>query len=297
MELRHLRYFLQLAEELHFKKAADKLFIVQPALTKQIQELEKELGVLLFERNKRRVKLSLAGQYFKEKIEKVFEDLEQAKSNVKLIENGTKGEIRIGYVGSCIHTFLPDLLSKLHENYPEIQTYLSEMTSAAQFTAIQNGALDIAFLRNPPPHKRMGQKLIFQETFSVILPEKHVLNDANFKDMGQLAHESFILPTKSDGDLYQKLQWSICEDAGFTPHIAYETVHGHTSIKLVESGLGISLLPTSFKTVSNAAVKFIELHQIPQRAEITALWNLQNVNPSLLFFLNYVMVKKLVNIF
>jgi DNA-binding transcriptional LysR family regulator len=291
MELRQLRYFLQLAEELHFKKAADKLFIVQPALTKQIQDLEKELGVLLFERNKRRVKLSLAGQFFKEKIEKVFEDIELAKNKVKLIENGVKGELKIGYVGSCIHTFLPLLLSKLHDNYPEIQTYLSEMTSASQYNAVQKEELDIAFLRNPPQNKRLGQKLIFQETFSLILPEKHILNAKNFKSMSQLAHEQFILPTKSDGDLYQQLQWSICEDAGFTPQIAHETVHGHTSIKLVENGLGISLLPTSFRDVSNAAIKFIELKNIPQRAEITALWSLQNVNPSLAFFLDLVLGK------
>jgi DNA-binding transcriptional LysR family regulator len=289
MELRQLRYFLQLTEELHFKKAADKLFIVQPALTKQIQGLEKDLGVVLFERNKRRVKLSLAGQFFKEKIEQVFEDLELAKNKVKLIENGVKGELKIGYVGSCIHTFLPALLSKLHDNYPEIQTYLSEMTSASQFSALQKGELDIAFLRNPPTHKRMGEQLIFQETFCLILPKKHILTEKTFKNMGQVAHEQFILPTKNDGDLYQQLQWSICEEAGFSPQIAHETVHGHTTIKLVEQGLGISILPTSFKTVTNAAVKFIELKNIPQRAEITAMWQLQNVNPSLRFFLDLVL--------
>lgn len=288
MELRQLRYFLTLADELHFRKAAEKLFIVQPALTKQIQDLEKELGITLFDRNKRTVKLSVAGLFFKEHIAKLFQDLEDVKNKVGLIEKGIKGEIRIGYVGSCIHTFLPDLLSKLHDNYPEIQTYLSEMTSASQLIAIQKGELDVAFLRNPPLSKKYENRLIFQENFSLILPKKHFITPKNFKNIAQLANEKFILPTKSDGELYHQLQWSICEDAGFTPQIAHETVHGYTTIKLVEKGLGVSLLPTSFKMETHAAIQFIELKDIPQKAEITALWRAQNPNPSLSFFLDLI---------
>jgi DNA-binding transcriptional LysR family regulator len=288
MDLRQLRYFLTLAEELHFRKAAEKLFIVQPALTKQIQDLEKELGTILFDRNKRTVRLSAAGLYFKEHISKLFQDLEDAKKKLGLIEKGIKGELRIGYVGSCIHTFLPDLLSKLHDNYPEIQTYLSEMTSASQLLAIQKGELDVAFLRNPPLSKKYESRLIFQENFSLIVPKNHFLNEKNFKNITQLANEKFILPTKSDGELYHKLQWSICEDAGFTPQIAHETVHGYTTIKLVEKGLGVSLLPTSFKTETHAAIKFIELKNIPQKAEITALWLNNNPNPSLTHFLDLI---------
>jgi DNA-binding transcriptional LysR family regulator len=296
MDLRQLRYFLTLAEELHFRKAAEKLFIVQPALTKQIQDLEKELGTILFDRNKRTVRLSAAGVYFKEQMTKFFQDLEDVKKKVRLVEKGIKGELRIGYVGSCIHTFLPDLLSKLHDNYPEIQTYLSEMTSASQLLAIQKGELDVAFLRNPPLPKESGfgirkkyeQRLIFQENFSLIVPKNHFLNEKKFKKMSQLANEKFILPTKSDGELYHKLQWSICEDAGFTPQIAHETVHGYTTIKLVEKGLGVSLLPTSFKTETHAAITFIELKNIPQKSEITALWLNNNSNPSLNYFLDLI---------
>lgn len=285
MELRQLRSFLVLADELHFKKAADKLFIVQPALTKQIQDLESELGVLLFDRNKRRVQLSVAGEFFKEKVSAIINELEETKNKVKLIENGLKGEIRMGYVGSSIHTFLPKLLSSLHEKHPQIQTYLSEMTTASQLRALQKGELDIAFVRNPPPNKHLAQRLVFQETFSLILPQNHALNEDNFENMAQLANEAFILPTKNDGDLYQKLQWSICEEAGFTPKIAHETVHGYTTIKLVENGLGVSIIPTSFKTVTNAAIKFIELKNSWQKPEITATWNLQNPNPSLQYLL------------
>ncbi|WP_435356854.1 LysR substrate-binding domain-containing protein [Emticicia sp. SJ17W-69] len=288
MELRQLRYFLMLAHELHFKRAADKLFIVQPALTKQIQDLEVELGIKLFDRNKRNVKLSVAGEFFRNEISKVFESLEKAKNEVKQVELGQKGEVKIGYVGSCIHTFLPDLLAKLHNIFPEIHTYLSEMTSASQLLAIQKGELDIAFLRNPPMNKRFQQQLVFQENFALVLPQNHFLNESNFESMAQVANEKFILPTKSDGEIYHNIQWSICEDAGFLPQISHETVHGYTTLKLVENNLGISLIPISFSRVTNANIRFIELKNIPQKAEITALWNPQSPNPSLKRFLEMI---------
>ena len=110
----------------------------------------------------------------------------------------------------------------------------------------------------------------------------------NFESMAQVANEKFILPTKTDGEIYHNLQWSICEDAGFSPQISHETVHGYTTLKLVENNLGISLIPISFERVTNAAIKFIELRDIPQKAEITALWNLENPNPSLRRFLELV---------
>jgi DNA-binding transcriptional LysR family regulator len=288
MELRQLRYFLMLANELHFKRAADKLFIVQPALTKQIQDLEAELGVTLFDRNKRNVKLSVAGEFFRNEVSKVFESLEKAKNEVKQVESGQKGEIKIGYVGSCIHTFLPNLLGNLNQKYAEIHTYLSEMTSASQLLAVQKGELDIAFLRNPPLNKRFQQKLVFQENFALVLPQNHFLNESNFESIAQVANEKFILPTKSDGEMYHNLQWSICEDAGFLPQISHETVHGYTTLKLVENNLGISLIPISFSSVSTANIRFIELKNIPQKAEITALWNPQNPNPSLVRFLEMI---------
>lgn len=288
MELRQLRYFLMLAQELHFKRAADKLFIVQPALTKQIQDLEAELGVVLFDRNKRNVKLSVAGEFFSNEVKKVFESLEKAKNEIKQVESGLNGEIKIGYVGSCIHTFLPNLLRNLNQKYPEIHTYLSEMTSASQLLAVQKGELDIAFLRNPPPNKRFQQRMVFQENFALVLPKNHWLDETKFDSVAQLSAEKFILPTKTDGEIYHNLQWSICEDAGFLPQISHETVHGYTTLKLVENNLGISLLPISFERVTNAAVKFIELREIPQKAEITALWNPENPNPSLKRFLEVV---------
>lgn len=288
MEFRQLKYFLALSEELHFHRAAEKLFIVQPALSKQIKLLEEELGIALLKRDKRNVKLTAAGKYFKKEVKTILDQLELVKSHTRLIQEGEKGEIRIGYVGSCIHTFLPDILTELHSEHPHIQTYLNEMTSSTQLEAIQNGELDIAFLRNPSPNPQFDSRLVFRETFALVLPDSHRIDQSNFKGVQQLADEEFILPTRADGELYYRLQLSICEDAGFSPRIAHETVHGHTVLNLVGHGLGITFLPTSFQNVTNASVKFIELKNIHQRAEITALWNKENPNPSLTKFLDFI---------
>ncbi|MFC0186560.1 DNA-binding transcriptional regulator, LysR family [Pseudarcicella hirudinis] len=288
MELRQLKYFLVLAEELHFGKAAEKLFIVQPALTRQIQLLEEELGISLFKRNKRSVQLTVSGEYFSHEVKGIIEQLEMVKNRTRLVEDGEKGEVRIGYVGSCIHTFLPDILSGLHEKYPHIQTYLNEMTSSSQILGIQNGELDIAFLRNPAPNHHFGQQMVFSETFSLVVPDNHFITGSNFEGIHQLANEDFILPTRMDGEIYYQLQLSICENAGFSPKIAHETVHGHTVLKLIDHQLGITFLPTSFRSVTNANVRFIELKNIPQRAEITALWDKKNPNPSLHRFLGLI---------
>lgn len=286
MELRQLRYFLVLAEELHFKRASEKLFIVQPALSKQIKNLEGEVGVPLFERSKRKVELTEAGIYFRSEVSKLLKQLEQVKNRVRLVSEGELGEIRIGYVGSCIHTFLPGIISALHDQFPDIHLYLDEMTSSAQLKALRSGALDLAFCRNPDLSGRFGRQLVFSETFSMVLPGDHALAGKALKSVAQFKNEAFILPKQSDGNDYYKLQLSILEDAGITPDVVHETVHGHTALALVDQSFGISILPTSFQRVTSARVHFLELEDVPQRSEITAVWDKQNPNPALKKLLN-----------
>lgn len=276
-----MKYFLVLAEELHFKRAAEKLFIVQPALSKQIKNLEEETGVKLFDRSKRKVELTEAGKYFRDEVSRLLKQLEQLNNRVRLVSEGELGEIRIGYVGSCIHTFLPDIISRLHEKYPNIHLYLDEMTSSAQLKALRSGALDLAFCRNPDLPGRFGRQLVFDETFSIVLPGGHPLRNEDFRSVAQLENEAFILPKQSDGNDYFRLQLSICEEAGFTPNVVHETVHGHTALALVDQSFGISILPTSFQRVTSADVRFLELRDISQRSEITAVWDRQNPNPAL----------------
>ncbi len=281
MELRHLRSFMVLCEHLHFGQAAESLHIVQPALTKQIKELEAHLGVSLFQRSKRKVSITHEGEYFRSQCASILESLANAEKEIRWIADGNKGEVKLGYVGSCIHTFLPGLLAKLSESHPGIHCYLNEMTSVAQEQALIHNELDVGFLRNPEKNPMYHQQIVFTEPFAVVIPAGHPITQANFEGMAQFSLEKFILPTRSDGKLYYELQLSICEDAGFSPHIAHESVHGHTVLRMVEHGLGITLLPLSFLQFSNDKIRFIPLTNIAQKSEITMLWKKENRNPAL----------------
>jgi DNA-binding transcriptional LysR family regulator len=281
MELRRLRYFHVLARELHFRKAAEKLFIVQPALSRQVKELEAELGVVLLQRTKRSVTLTPAGAYLTEALGPLLQQVEELQQKVKLIAGGLEGEIRIGYVGSSVNTILPKILPILTKKYPGIQTYLSELPSSNQLTAIKNKDLDIGFLRNPAPDPALETILVWREPFYLVLPERHSITARNFKSLMQVFKEKFILPPSSDGELYHRHILGICEEAGFNPMVAHESTHGNTILKLVENGLGISILPLTFKKLAGKGVKFIPLKQTARKAELTAIWLKENHNGTL----------------
>ncbi len=281
MELRHLKSFLILCDTLHFGHAANILHIVQPALTKQIKELEEDLGVKLFARNKRNVALTHEGAYLKGQCEKIMNQIEDTKKEIKWIGDGTKGEIKIGYVGSCIHTFLPTFLDNIASTFPNIHWYLNELTSIAQEKEIKDGKLDIAFLRNPDRDEELESFVIFKEPFAFVLPNPHPISIHNFESILQFKDEKFILPSKNDGEAYYDLQLSICHEAGFSPNIVHESVHGHTVMKLVEHHFGITLLPLSFQQFANDRLQFIPLPHINQKSEISMMWKKSNKNPSL----------------
>lgn len=281
MELRHLTSFLILCETMHFGQASQRLHIVQPALTKQIKELEQSLGVQLFLRDKRNVALTHEGNYFRQRCKSILQQIEDSKTEIKWINQGIQGEIKIGYVGSCIHTFLPELLDKIASTYPNIHWYLNELTSIAQEKELKEGNLDIAFLRNPISNTDFESKIVFQEPFAIVLPTKHGCTLENFEGMHLLKDEKYILPSRNDGQLYHEIQLSICQDAGFSPNIVHESVHGHTVMKMVEHDFGVTILPLSFMQFANEKIKFIPLTNIRQRSEISMMWKKSNRNPTL----------------
>ena len=281
MDIRQLTYFRAVASELHFKRAAQKLFIAQPALSRQVKALEDELGVLLLERDRRNVALTPAGAYLLGASTTLLAQLEDITHRVKLVAEGLEGELRIGYTGSCVNTVLPRVLPPLNRAYPRIQTYLSEMTSATQLEALKANQLDIGFLRNPPPYPHLETLPVWKEPFYLVVPLHHPLTPRTFKSLLQVASERFILPPRHDGELYHEHILGICEEAGLRPHVAHESTHGHTIVKLVESGLGISILPETFRQLYKGTVKFLPLRHTQRQAELTAVWFKTNHNAAL----------------
>lgn len=281
MDFRQLTYFRAVATELHFKRAAASLFIAQPALSRQIKALEDELGVLLLERDRRNVALTPAGAYLLSAIGPLLNSLEDISHRVRLVAEGLEGELRIGYTGSCVNTVLPRVLPALHKSYPRIQTYLSEMTSAVQLSALHEGALDIGIMRNPPPHPMTETLPVWREPFYLVIPLSHKLTARSFRSLTQVASEQFILPPRHDGELYHEHILAVCTEAGVQPHVAHESTHGHTIVKLVESGLGISILPETFLRLYKGAVRFLPLRHTARQAELTAVWLRNNHNAAL----------------
>lgn len=281
IELRHFHYFLAVAEELHFRKAAERLFISQPGLSRQIKQMEEILKTQLFVRNKKKVSLTDAGKYLKDEIEFILNHLELAKRHVKLVSQGKFGELNIGFLGSAMQTVIPDLLLKLKDEYPEINTSLEELSNKAQLNAILKDGLDIGFVRMTRVPKGLAIHPVFNDTFSVVVPANYDISATSFKGMEQFKEENFILFSQNYSPLYYDTVMSICEDAGFTPKVSHKSVHAQTIFTLVENELGIAIVPTSLQQGFKMNVKFIELKKIPQRAVLSVIWKEDNRNPVL----------------
>lgn len=281
IELRHLKYFQVLAEELKFRKAAEKLFISQPGLSRQIKQMEEIYGVDLFVRNKRKVELSSAGTYLKAEVDFIFNHLETIKTQLDNIGKGRETELRIGFLGSAAQNVVPELIFRLNKTYPGIQTLLEEMPNQLQVQLIEKDKLDLGFVRLPRVPDGISRHPIFEDTFSLVLPEDHPIHEKNFNNVRQLSNEPFIFFSSEDSPLYYDLIMSICEDSGFRPQVFHKSVHGPTIFKLVEQGLGVAIVPSSLQLGYHLKIKFIELKNIKQRTELSVIWKESNRNPAL----------------
>jgi DNA-binding transcriptional LysR family regulator len=285
MEFRQLAYFLGVADQLHFSKAAEKLYIAQPALSRQIQALEESLGVLLFERDKRNVKLTPAGEYLREEATQVISQLENISKRTKQIHQGEEGEIRIGHPGSAIYSVIPPLLSKLRNDFPQMKANLSEILEDDLYGQLKNYQIDVGFVREPFANKNLATKLLLEESFALILPENHWITNENFTSLAQVKHEHFVLPPRHLGSTYYDLLVRMCEREGFLPNVVHESIHGATILRLVEYNLGISIMPISYRLSTAMRVKFIELTNIPERTQLSMAWRKSDTNPILQNFL------------
>ncbi|MBW1296126.1 LysR family transcriptional regulator [Aquimarina litoralis] len=281
LELRHFTYFLAVAEELHFRKAAERLFISQPGLSRQIKQMEEIIGAELFIRNKRNVSLTAAGVYLKKEITYIFNHIDFTIKQTKLIDKGSEGEVRIGFLGSAMQTVIPDFLIKSNKDFPKIQFSLEEMSNYDQVKAIVNDDLDIGFVRLARVPDGITIKRVQTDTFSLVLPKAHFLEKENFISVAQVATEHFVLFSSDYSSIYFDKIMSICEDQKFTPIVSHKSVHAQTIFKLVESGLGVAIVPTSLQYGFDLDVKFLEIPNIPQRAELSVIWKEDNRNPAL----------------
>ncbi len=281
IEHRHLRYFLTVAEELHFHKAAEKLFITQPALSRQILQLEKYLNTELLIRDKRNVSLTKAGEYFYEEAKFILNHIDFVTKNVQHLNRGDIGELRIGFVGSAMQNVIPDLLTSINKEAPGIHTVLTELPNQEQIDKLRDDQLDLGFIRSMRVPDGLNKHDVLTETFCIVLPKNHPIDEATFKSVQQFKEDHFILfSSKYSHGYYDKIM-SIFEDEGFTPKVTHESVHANTIFRLVENGLGLAIIPSSLKHGFNLNIKFIDLKHIKQRTTLSAVWKDNHRNPVL----------------
>ncbi len=285
IEFRHYRYFLAVAKELHFRKAADLLFISQPGLSRQIKQMEKELGIKLFERHNRKVELTAAGEYLQKELTDNFKRLDDIVAHAKLLNDGIDGNLKLSYLGSAMQKVIPELLLKLEAGHPNVLINLTELDNKSQIQALLKQEIDVGFVRMERVPRELDIKPIFEDTFSLVLPKNHKLNTNNFTSISQLKDEHFILFDASYSESYYEKVMQIFDDSGFSPIVSHSTVNASSIYRLVENNLGVSIVPTSLQSGYDLGIKFIELKNIPQRTTLKIIWNKTNSNPILYNFL------------
>lgn len=287
MELRHLHYFKTVAEHLHFRNAANTLFISQPPLSRQIKELEEELGVQLFLRNNKRVALTDAGKYFKAEVDALFSRLEESKNMARQIHLAESGELNIGYISSLYQPHLAEVLKSMLQVYPHIKTSLYERPTIKQTEMLEQGKLDVGILRAPVYSDKLQLKTLFFDPFMVVIPGAGVKFTSQDDLATYIKTKQFIFFNKEYAPHYYDKLVEICHRMGFKPDITHEVNNVHSILQLVEAGLGVSILPLSLKQqYANLQVSFIDLKEIPVTTEVVLAYKKLNLNAALKWFID-----------
>jgi len=285
MDVRQVRYFLALAEELHFWKTSEKVFITQSALSRHIKSLEQELGVLLFERDKRNVKLTDAGTFLRGEFAKILIDLDSVTRRAKQIAAGELGTIRIGHPASITFSILPEILLGLAQKHPEIIAQMIEADAVEVDSSLLTHRIDLAFNREPPGSADLESRLLLTENFALVVPASHRTVGERKIDISGLKDEWFVLPSLDGKSEHAAQLRAIFQDAGFAPRIRFESDFGATLLGLVAKGLGISVMPYSYSHYLTDEVRFIK---IPATSSLYAVWRSKDRNPVLANFLRVI---------
>lgn len=262
MELRHLRYFVAVAEELNFTRAAQRLHLGQPPLSMQIRDLEQEIGTALFERTKRRVALTEAGRRFLAHAREILARTQQATEEAQRAGRGEIGRLRVGFTSSLPYTStLADVVSTYRRDYPDVELVLREMFSVEQFTAISRGDIDVGFVRFCGLEVPAGvaTREIGGDPLRIVVNAAHPLADREIVSLVELRDEGFIAYPPGTGTGLPAICRDLCRNAGFEPRVVQVAREATTQIALVASGLGVALLPAPLECVRLPRVRYLPL--------------------------------------
>ncbi len=244
-ELRHLVYFREVARELHFRRAAEALAIAQPALSRQIAQLEKALGTPLFTRSRRKVELTPAGQVLYDRLEPLLRALSNVPAEMKALSDGQVGHIRVAFTGLAMATVLPGILREFIRKHPGIRLELNESPTSAQLAALRAGEIACGFFHPDAPHAGIRTRVLLREKNGVLLPADHPLADRQRLHLKQLANTPFVLfPRQHNPGFYDRILAAFAQ-AGVAPRIEEEVWPRSNGIGLVRAGLGATFMSPS----------------------------------------------------
>lgn len=271
--MRHLRYFLVLADELHFGRAARRLHIAQPPLSFNIKQLEQALGVQLLERNSHGVKLTPAGEVFRQSAARVLSETEAATQRARDVAQGVTARVRIGFVGSMLFRGLPERLHAFQALHPQVQTELIELNSAQQLEAMARGSIDLGFVHTARVPPDLSRSLYMSEPFVACLPEAHPAGGAQGVDLAALASEPLVLFSRGASPDYYERVLTLSGQLGLQPRVRHEVRHWLSVVALVGKGMGWALVP---QALAGSGVAGVAYHLLPPsdiRSEVYLVWN------------------------
>ncbi|MBB6251513.1 LysR substrate-binding domain-containing protein [Nitrospirillum iridis] len=261
MDIRHLRYFTAVAEELHFTRAAEKLGIRQPPLSQQIQQLEREIGSPLFHRLSRGVELTAVGAAFLQDAKAILAQIDRALASAREVARGEKGRLRLGISMSVTaHPWVARLIRDYRAQHPGVQVAL-QLNDFGQLTdAVRDGALDVALVRGRTAEiPGLTPYTVVEEKLMAALPAGHPLADRDAIDLAELADEDFLLISRSAGPNVYDIIIAACRTAGFSPRIVQEVPAFPPLLNLVGAGLGVALVPDSLRTMGLESARLLSL--------------------------------------
>lgn len=292
IESRTLNYFVVLAEELHFGRAASRLNIVQPALSAQIKSLEENLGTLLFQRSRRHVELTAAGQSFLIEARRAVAQIDHAEEVGRQAALGHYGMLRIGFVGSAPYgQRMPTIVSRFRHAYPSVELSLEELSAADQIQRLYSQSLDIGFVRLPLPGTTRGLRVFqrIQESIMVAVPDTHPLARHDTIHPRELNNETFVAAASHESAGWAATLSQISMDGGgMPPNVIQTSPHLATVISLVNAGLGVALVPDSLHSINFNHVRYIRLSGDHYKSEVALMMREDDNLPIIRNFLNIV---------
>ena len=286
MELRHLRYFQAVAEELSFSKAARRLHIAQPALSRAVQEIERDVGVNLIDRNRRSARLTPAGAVLLQEIALLLDRLEESLRRVRRTAAGEEGELRLGYIGPPTKPFLGRILAEYRRRYPRVSVHLEERTPERVWEMVAKGRLSVGLTRPVLAHEALGLQslLLRHERLCAAVPLGHAWADKSSLPWRALAREPLVMLARREGAGSHDAVLAACRQAKFTPRVSHAPSLIGTVLQYVEAGAGIGIVPESVAAEkTETEVRLVPLkpaHAVP----LVMVWAREGDDPSVLAF-------------